>query len=78
MIEIKEEKPFIRLMASSLNRVEGEALRQLEKAGQLHGMEVAVGLPDLHPGVGNPIGAAFLTNNTIYPHIVGTDSLGRR
>lgn len=73
MIEIKKVKPFIRLMASSLCRVEGEALRQLEKAGELHGMEVAVGLPDLHPGVGNPIGAALLTNNMIYPHIVGSD-----
>ena len=30
-------------------------------------------MPDLHPGRGQPIGAAFVTKNTIYPHLVGSD-----
>jgi release factor H-coupled RctB family protein len=33
----------------------------------------AVGMPDLHPGKGSPIGAAFATENRFYPHLVGND-----
>ena len=36
-------------------------------------MTDAVGLPDLHPGKGIPIGAAILTRDLIYPHLVGSD-----
>ena len=32
-----------------------------------------VGMPDLHPGRGAPIGAAFATTRVIYPHLVGSD-----
>ncbi|CRI63257.1 Release factor H-coupled RctB family protein (fragment) [Thiocapsa sp. KS1] len=35
-------------------------------------MRAAVGLPDLHPGQGYPIGAAFLCE-LIYPALVGND-----
>jgi len=36
-------------------------------------MEMAVGLPDLHPGRGHPIGAAFISRRIIYPFLVGGD-----
>ena len=52
--------------------IDGEAIRQLELTASLPGMRVAVGQPDLHPGRGHPIGAAFLCD-LVYPHLVGND-----
>ena len=31
------------------------------------------GFPDLHPGKGTPVGAAFVTEGVIYPHLIGGD-----
>ncbi|MFY0573290.1 RtcB family protein [Cystobacter fuscus] len=53
--------------------MEGEALRQLEAAARLPGMRSAVGLPDLHPGKGAPVGAAFTSQGVFYPFLVGND-----
>src|ERR1700730_7107200 len=36
-------------------------------------MRLAVGLPDLHPGKGSPIGAAFAVEGYLYPVLVGSD-----
>src|SRR6266550_3465219 len=36
-------------------------------------MWLAVGLPDLHPGKGSPIGAAFAVEGCLYPALVGND-----
>jgi release factor H-coupled RctB family protein len=36
-------------------------------------MKLAVGMPDLHPGKGYPIGAAFISQNLFYPYLVGSD-----
>jgi release factor H-coupled RctB family protein len=58
---------------SPVNKIEGEAIRQLEKAGSLPGMLRAVGLPDLHPGKGAPVGAAFFTDGMVYPYLLGND-----
>jgi len=63
----------IKIFASEKNWIEGEALRQLEKTAELHGMVSAVAMPDIHPGRGNPIGAAFITQGIIYPYLVGND-----
>ncbi|MBK5963329.1 RNA ligase RtcB family protein [Thiocystis minor] len=60
------------LIASEDTWIEGEALRQLAQTAALPGMRHAVGLPDLHPGKGYPIGAAFLSE-LIYPALVGND-----
>ncbi|MFZ1829067.1 MAG: RNA ligase RtcB family protein [Candidatus Competibacteraceae bacterium] len=60
------------LIASPESWIEGEAIRQLEQTAALPGMRQAVGLPDLHPGKGYPIGAAFLSEH-IYPALVGND-----
>src|SRR5437762_11142920 len=31
------------------------------------------GFPDLHPGKGAPVGAAFVTEGVIFPHLIGGD-----
>ena len=63
----------MRLLASSKTWIEGSAVQQLEKTAQLPGMRLAAGMPDLHPGKGSPIGAAFVVENRIYPTLVGND-----
>ena len=63
----------VRILASSSTWVEGTAVDQLRKTAELPGMKLAVGLPDLHPGKGSPIGAAFVTEDRIYPTLVGND-----
>ena len=63
----------VRLFASSKSWIEGEALRQLYATAKLEGVQFAVGFPDLHPGRGTPIGAAFVTEGVIYPHVIGGD-----
>ena len=63
----------VRVIASPQSWVEGEALRQLEAVARLPGMRSAVGLPDLHPGKGAPVGAAFASEGVFYPFLVGSD-----
>jgi release factor H-coupled RctB family protein len=63
----------VRLFASAGSWMEGEALRQLYATARLPGVRQAVGFPDLHPGKGTPVGAAFLTEGVIYPHLIGGD-----
>ena len=63
----------VRLFASSKSWVEGEAVRQLYAVAKLDGVRHAVGFPDLHPGKGTPVGAAFVTEDVIYPHLIGGD-----
>src|SRR5579863_2299565 len=65
--------PTVRLFASSKCWIEAEALRQFYATATLEGVRLAVAFPDLHPGRGTPVGAAFVTEETIYPHIVGGD-----
>ena len=70
-MEVKMNKPII--IASDQSWIEGDAIAQLNHVAGLPGMEKAVGLPDLHPGKGIPVGAAFLSKDIIYPHLVGND-----
>src|SRR6266700_4238101 len=65
--------PAVRLFASAQSWIEGEAVRQLYATAKLDGVHRAVGFPDLHPGKGTPIGAAFVTDGVIYPHLIGGD-----
>lgn len=65
--------PCIMLLADREDVFEGEAIRQLKHIAALEGVQQSVGLPDLHPGYGIPVGAAFLTKEHIYPHIIGND-----
>jgi len=61
------------LFASAQSWIEGEAVRQLYATSKLAGVQLAVGFPDLHPGKGTPVGAAFVTEDVIYPHLIGGD-----
>ena len=67
------EQVTVTVIASDKSWIESEAVRQLENTAKLEGMKLAVGLPDLHPGKGYPIGAAFVSKGWIYPHLVGND-----
>ena len=63
----------VRLFASAQSWLEGEAVRQLYATAKLGGVRLAAGFPDLHPGKGAPVGAAFVTDGVIYPHVIGGD-----
>lgn len=63
----------IRVIASEKTWIEGNALSQLRGTAQLPDVELAVGLPDLHPGKCGPVGAAFVTREILYPHLIGND-----
>lgn len=64
---------LVTIIASPQSWIEGAAIEQLKTMARLPAMRLAVGLPDLHPGKGHPIGAAFLAENHLYPHLVGND-----
>lgn len=63
----------VSLIASKETWIESLAIEQLIKTSELTGMHRVAGMPDLHPGRGYPIGAAFFTTNKIYPALVGND-----
>ncbi len=69
----KPTPAIIRIITAENNWIEGEAIRQLEKTAELPGMIMAVGLPELHPGKGIPVGAVFATIGIFYPYLVGND-----
>ncbi|MGH1441286.1 MAG: RNA ligase RtcB family protein [Cellvibrionaceae bacterium] len=62
-----------RIVISDDNWLEDAAVEQFKQTMTLDGMRVGVGMPDIHPGKGQPIGAAFIAENCIYPHLVGSD-----
>lgn len=62
----------IKIVKGEKSWIEGSAIEQLTKFAELEGILKTVGLPDLHRGK-TPVGAAFLTKEIIYPHIVGND-----
>jgi release factor H-coupled RctB family protein len=63
----------IRIIRSEKSWIEGEAVQQLENLAKLSGVMRIIGFPDLHQGKGAPIGAAFLTEDWIYPFYAGND-----
>jgi release factor H-coupled RctB family protein len=63
----------MRLIASSTSWIEGEAIQQLEASAALPGVRWVVGMPDLHPGKGHPVGIAAMADGVVYPHLVGAD-----
>ena len=53
---------------------EEEAEKQLSNVVLKHkDILFSIGMPDLHPGRGYPIGSSIITSNTIYPPLIGTD-----
>jgi len=63
----------ITLIATDDTWIEGKAIQQLETTARLPGMQRVAGMPDLHPGRGYPIGAAFFSTGRLYPALVGND-----
>lgn len=70
-IQILSER--VTLVASDDTWIEGNAIQQLHTTAKLPGMQHVVGLPDLHPGRGYPVGAAFFSAQRLYPALIGGD-----
>lgn len=67
------DAPHVRLIASDKTWIEGTALEQLKQSAALPGVVHTVGFPDLHPGKGTPVGAAFVSRGVIHPRLPGND-----
>lgn len=63
----------VAIIASERLWLEDAAVQQTKTTAQLAGMHRVVGLPDLHPGRGYPVGAAFFSVGRFYPALVGND-----
>jgi release factor H-coupled RctB family protein len=63
----------VRLFASAKSWIESAATDQLCAIAKLDDVRAVVGFPDLHPGKGGPVGAAFTTGELLYPHLIGGD-----
>lgn len=70
---IRPLSEHINLIASDNTWIEGNAIQQLQTTARLPGMAYVAGMPDLHPGRGYPIGAAFFSIGKFYPALVGND-----
>ncbi len=63
----------VSLLASADTWIEGKAIQQLIKTSELENIRWVAGMPDLHPARGYPIGAAFFSEEKIYPALIGND-----
>ncbi len=63
----------VSVIASPRLWLEDAAIQQTKVTSHLPGMVRVVGLPDLHPGRGYPVGAAFFSVGRFYPALVGND-----
>jgi release factor H-coupled RctB family protein len=54
--------------------MESDATLQLAAVARLDGCVRAVGMPDLHPGRGYPVGAVVATRGVVHPQLVGGDA----
>lgn len=61
------------VVASDSTWMEDAAVQQLITTSLLKGMDRVAGMPDLHPGRGYPVGAAFFSLKRFYPALVGSD-----
>ena len=53
--------------------LEGPAVEQFNRVMSFPGILQGAAFPDLHPGRGVPVGAAFLSRERIYPALIGND-----
>jgi len=60
------------IIASKRNWIDSRSVETLEKITRFKGVKKVVGLPDLSVGV-VPNGTAILTEDRIYPHLIGGD-----
>lgn len=70
---VKEVSEPACIVASDATWMEDAAIAQLIVTSQLEGMQRVAGMPDLHPGRGYPVGAAFFSSTHLYPALVGND-----
>ncbi|MFZ4831762.1 RNA ligase RtcB family protein [Rouxiella sp. Mn2063] len=70
---IRSVSPRVSLIASEHTWIEGNAIQQLETTAKLADMVQVAGMPDLHPGRGYPVGAAFFSQHRFYPALIGND-----
>ncbi|OCG20903.1 RNA ligase RtcB family protein [Gilliamella sp. wkB108] len=70
---IKMLSDKVSMIASKNTWIDGLAIEQLLATASLPKMSKIVGMPDLHPGQGYPIGAAYLSHGLIYPALIGSD-----
>lgn len=70
---IRDLSSGVTLVAGDDTWIEGKAIQQLETTARLPGMQRVAGMPDLHPGRGYPVGAAFFSTGQLYPTLVGND-----
>jgi len=66
--------PHASVLANADVWMESEAVEQLARTAGKPGCVRAVGMPDLHPGRGIPIGAVFLFDGRVFPELVGGDA----
>lgn len=66
--------PNAALIANSNVWMETRAIEQLAQVARHSHCQRAVGMPDLHPGRGIPIGAAFQFAGKVLPDLVGGDA----
>ena len=62
-----------RIYSTPENWLEGDAVAQFKQVAAWDGIIAGAGFPDLHPGRGIPVGAAFVSCNIIYPALIGSD-----
>lgn len=70
---VQQVSDRVAIIASDRLWLEDAAVQQAITTAQLPGMARVVGLPDLHPGRGYPVGAAFFSQGRFYPALVGND-----
>ena len=64
----------VRLVTGPGVWMESDATEQLARVAALPGCVRAAGMPDLHPGRGFPVGAAFAFAGIVHPHLIGGDA----
>jgi len=71
-VERRENRAIVNTRISKSYLVP-EAIKQLTEVSRYPGMRYVVGLPDLHPGPNIPIGCAFVSEEWIFPSLIGND-----
>lgn len=66
--------PAVEVIEGPGVHIEAEAVSQLRRIAGLPGCVRAVGMPDLHPGPGVPIGMATASRSHVHPTLVGSDA----
>ena len=61
------------IIADHKTTPEGSAIQQFERVASFDHIHAAAAMPDLHPGRGYPVGAAFFSESHLYPALIGGD-----